>query len=194
MKYVIRKVPERDTVYLERLIPGALIYNDVEHRGAVESFVEAIKMADDDAVYVQDDMLLCENFCARAEKHISSYPDTVIVFSNPANDKKYTHIVQEGHYSPINAGYLLCTYIPRKTGKAFVEWYERKGYKTIELYKRYFEMQLDDALFFHFLYSVGRDVFVTVPNLAGHPKNKSIIDARRPPRICVNFDYSRAAK
>jgi len=35
MKYVIRKVPERDTSYLERLLPDADVYSDVLHVGAI---------------------------------------------------------------------------------------------------------------------------------------------------------------
>ena len=194
MKYIIRKVPERDTTYLERLIPGAMVYNDVEHHGAVDSFVEAIKMANDDEVYVQDDMLLSENFCMRVEKYISSYPDTVISFSNTAHDKRFTRIIHRGRYPARLAAQLLCTYIPEKIGKAFVKWYELKGYEAIRGYKRYFELQLDDGLFSWFCQSSDIDVFVAVPNLAGHPKNKSVIDSNRPTRICINFDYARAAK
>ena len=107
MKYVIRKVPERDTSYLERLIPGALIYNDIEHCGAVESFVAAIKQADDDAVYIQDDMLLCTDFCARVESCIAQHPDTVVIFSTTSR------LAKAGINPASKRRSLLCTYIPR---------------------------------------------------------------------------------
>lgn len=34
MRYVIRKIPKRNTEYLERLIPDAHVYNDTQHIGA----------------------------------------------------------------------------------------------------------------------------------------------------------------
>lgn len=188
MKYVIRKVPERDTVYLERLIPGALIYNDVEHRGAVESFVEAIKIANDDALYVQDDMLLCHDFCARAESYIAQHSDTVIVFSTTSR------ISEAGIYPASKGRFLLCTYIPRAIGKAFVEWYESREYESLRLPWSYYYDQQDDAFFYCFLEQVKENVYVAIPNLAGHPKNTSVINPNRPVRTCPYFDYEKAAK
>ena len=167
MKYVIRKVPERDTVYLERLIPGALIYNDVEHRGAVESFVEAIKMANDDALYVQDDMLLCHDFCARAESYIARHSDTVIVFSTTSR------IAEAGIYPASKGRFLLCTYIPRAIGKAFVEWYESREYEALRLPWSYYYDQQDDGFFYCFRVKPNYNVFVAIPNLAGHRRTQA---------------------
>lgn len=188
MKYVIRKVPERDTAYLERLIPGAMVYNDVEHRGAVESFVGAIKLANDDALYVQDDMLLCEDFCARAESLIARHSDTVIVFSTTSRINK------AGIYPASKGSFLLCTYIPKTIGKSFVEWYERKEYEALRLPWSYYYDQLDDSFFCCFLTQTRKSVYIVIPNLAGHPKNTSVINPRRPTRTCPYFDYERAAK
>ena len=78
MKYVIRKVPERNTEYLEKLLPEAVVVNDVNHNGAIWSFLKAIEVADDDAVYIQDDMLLCKDFKNRAESYIKKYPNNII--------------------------------------------------------------------------------------------------------------------
>ena len=188
MKYVIRKVPERDTSYLERLIPGALIYNDIEHCGAVESFVAAIKQADDDAVYIQDDMLLCHDFCARAESYIAQHSDTVIVFSTTSR------ISEAGIYPASKGRFLLCTYIPRAIGKAFVEWYEHRDYEVLRLPWSYYYDQLDDGFFYCFLTQAKKSVYIVIPNLAGHPKNISVINPRRKARTCPYFDYEKAAK
>lgn len=192
MKYIIRKVPERDTSYLERLIPSATVYNDTEHTGAINSFIQALKTADDDAVYVQDDMLLCKGFVGKAEEYISRYRDSVIVFANFTHDKQSADVTKEGFYSARKGGWLLCTYIPKSIAYAFVKWYESKGYESVRNYKRYIEMQGDDVLFCRFLELIDKEVFVTVPNIAGHRKNKSVINANRPVRVCVNFDYEGA--
>ena len=188
MKYVIRKVPERDTSYLERLIPGALIYNDIEHCGAVESFVAAIKQADDDAVYIQDDMLLCTDFCARVESCIAQHPDTVVIFSTTSR------LAKAGIYPASKGRYLLCTYIPRAIGKAFVEWYEHRDYEVLRLPWSYYYDQLDDGFFYCFLTQAKKSVYIVIPNLAGHPRNTSVINPRRPARTCPYFDYENAAK
>lgn len=192
MKFVIRKVPERDTSYLERLIPSAVILNDTEHKGAIRSFIDAIKLADDDAVYVQDDMLLCKGFVEKAESYIKDHKNDVIIFANFTHDKQSADVVTEGYYPARKGGWLLCTYIPKTVADAFVKWHESKGYESVRNYKKYLEMQGDDILFCRFLELIDKDVFVTVPNIAGHRKNKSVINPNRPVRCCVNFDYEGA--
>lgn len=189
MKYVIRKVPERDTSYLERLLPDPLIVCDEKHSGIRWSFRQAILLANDDAVYVQDDMLLCKNFARRAEEYIEKYPDNVIVFSNFTHDKKSCNVVTEGFWNPRAAGWLLCTYIPKKIAMAFVYACDNNLFKRPKNIKKY---DLDDMEFSCFLEAFGMDVFVTVPNLAGHPKNESVSGFNRAARICPNFDYENA--
>ena len=194
MKFVIRKVPERDTSYLERHIPSAMVYSDVEHKGAIQSFIDAIKAADDDAVYVQDDMLLCKDFAVRAKAYVNQNPDRVIVFANFTHDKQSSHVTYEGHFPAREGGWLLCTYIPKHIALAFCKWYENKGYETVRNHKKYLEMQGDDIFFCRFLEQIDKDVLVAVPNLAGHRKNKSVINPNRPVRVCVNFNYEEAAE
>lgn len=192
MKFIIRKVPERDTSYLERLIPSAEVYNDVNHTGAIQSFIDAIKAADDDAVYVQDDMLLCKGFVEKAERYVKEHKNDVIVFANFTHDKQSSDVLTEGYYSARKGGWLLCTYIPKPIADAFVKWYESGGYESVRNYMRYLAMQGDDVLFDRFLELIDKEVFVTVPNIAGHRKNKSFINPNRPVRVCVNFDYEGA--
>lgn len=194
MRYIIRKVPERNTEYLERLIPEALVYNDVRHKGAIKSFIGAIYMAKDDAVYVQDDMLLCRDFVAKTKERAAERPDKVIVFSNFTHEKMHEMCLSEGLYSPLNAGWLLCTYIPRDIAMGFVQWYTSEAYrKTIvpSRAKRWEIRQYDDVFFRYYLNEIGENVFLTVPNLAGHPRNHSVIDNRRP-KITPLFDYANA--
>ena len=189
MKYVIRKVPERDTSYLERLLPGALIYNDVNHEGAIASFVGAIKLANDDALFVQDDMLLAKNFIERSNRYIEKYPNQVIVFAN-ITDHDYEKVFEEGFYPPRSAGWLLCTYIPKRVQDVFLEFMETRARQK---YARTFKYQGDDILFNRCLdHYMDEYVFVTIPNLAGHPKNVSVVCKSRPTRLCVNFDYKNA--
>lgn len=188
MKYVIRKVPERNTAYLERLLPGALIVDDVQHKGAIESFHEAIRQADDDAVYVQDDMILCRDFMEKTKRYILRYPDSVIVFSNHTNGR-FASMRKEGFYSPADMPWLLCTYIPKKVAMQYLKEVESGAWKISNIDKKH---QYDDLNWGKWLKHWWKTVFLTVPNLAGHPANRSVIDRRRPARTCLNFDYENA--
>ena len=194
MKYVIRKVPERDTSYLERLIPEAIVYNDVNHTGAIQSFVGVIKQVRDDAVYIQDDMILCKDFIRRTQEYIDRYPDEVIVFSNRTDGKRTSIANSEGFYNPKEAGWLMCTYIPKTIAIDFAQWWICGRWQRVvhPWYSRnWIKKQFDDIFFRSYLIEKGKSVFVAVPNLAGHPANDSVIDCR-PPRITTNFDFENA--
>lgn len=188
MKIIIRKVPERDTSYLERLLPDADIYCDTKHEGCRKSFEKAILMANDDAIYVQDDMILCKDFVNRAKAYIEKYPEYVIVFSNFTHDKN-CKVFEEGFWNARKGGWLLCTYIPKQIAMAFLYAKEHKLFKVHPNVTKY---DFDDMEFCMFLDHYNRTVFVTVPNLAGHPKNTSTTGFNRPTRICPNFDYENA--
>lgn len=186
MKFVIRKVPERNTEKLEAALGGAIIVNDVEHKGAFESFRDALRAADDDAVYVQDDMILGSGFKDKVAEKVAMNRASVIVFSNPTTCEKYD-IEKEGFYNPRIAGWLLCTYIPKRIADLFLEQNESGIWKP-----RRWDVShgLDDVDFCRWLEFIGEDVYLCIPNLAGHPANKSVAAKSRQPRICKNFNYS----
>ena len=195
MKYVIRKVPERNTEYLEKLLPEAVVVNDVNHNGAMWSFLKAIEVADDDAIYIQDDMLLCKDFKNRAEAYVKKYPNDVIVFSTHIikNAKKYggTIFQNEGFYSVKGgATVMLCSYIPLQIAKRFRNFYLQGKCQSFTAIKKYLKGDFDDLLFCNYIDSVEqKKVFMTVPQLAGHTENKSVICKSRPIRISPLFDY-----
>lgn len=198
MKFVIRKVPERNTSYLERLLPNPIVINDVKHNGCIWSFLKSIETADDDAVYIQDDILLCKDFVRKCEEVISQHPDIVVVFSTPFLKGKTEYngdkiIDKEGYYPAKEAGWMLCTYIPKKIAQHFFEFFITDECKTLGSYNKYIKMQADDLFFRRFLERYNYDnIFVTVPNLAGHEENKSVVCASRPIRISPMFDYDNA--
>lgn len=194
MKYIIRKVPERNTKYLERLLPEAEIVNDVNHNGCVWSFLKAIEVANDDAIYIQDDMLLCKDFKKKAEEYVKKYPSSVIIFSSHIikNAKKYAETIyrEEKFYTGKEGGtWLLCTYIPKKIGMEFFDFIVSEECKKLGSWKKYEKMQADDLLFCKFLDLRSYKAFVVVPQLAGHEENKSVVLASRPKRISPLFDY-----
>lgn len=197
MKYCIRKVPERNTKYLEKLLPEAIIVNDVNHNGAIWSFLKSIETADDDCIYIQDDMLLCKDFKSRAETYVKQYPDEVIVFSTLSEIKNKQKTIQtEGFYTARNGGWLLATYIPKDIARAFKLFFITEQYKKIPQYKRYLKSQFDDIFFCRWLdMFTSKKVFVTNPSLCGHNElEKSVINPSRPKRISPMFDYEDCEK
>ena len=197
MKYVIRKVPERNTEYLEKLLPEAVVVNDVNHNGAIWSFLKAIEVADDDAVYIQDDMLLCKDFKNRAESYIKKYPNNIISFSTLTEKKNQKNpIGEEGFYTAKEGCWLLAIYIPKVIAKAFKMFFIAEQYKKIPQYERYIKSQFDDIFFCRWVDMFAKEkVFVTNPSLCGHNElQKSVINPARPKRISPMFDYGDCEK
>ena len=188
MKFVIRKVPERDTSILESILPNAIVYNDVRHEGCLTSFIRVLEEVDDDAVYIVDDMILAKNFKERAQAVIAERPNDVIVFSNFAYIDKTK---KEGYYPADMMSWLLCTYIPKRIAKPYVE-FMKNGAKGMP--KKWFVREADDATFGCFLQrQLSEVVYLTVPNLAGHSANTSVVNPTREARLTENFDYANAA-
>ena len=191
MKYIIRKVPERNTEYLERLIPNALIYNDIEHVGPIKSFIGAMEMANDDAVYVQDDMILCQDFYERCNRICSEHPNEIVQLCNFTTQAKRTRVFTEGYYDPWQTPWCLCVYIPKRISQWFVHMYKNG---KLQPRKDELEGQADDWLLARVAKFLGEREYLVVPNLAGHPINKSTVLSKRDrrARMCMNFEYDKA--
>ena len=65
-------------------------------------------------------------------------------------------------------------------------------YNMFKVHKNALKYDFDDVEFCDFLTSMKEKVYVTIPNLAGHPKNKSATGFSRNARICKYFDYENA--
>ena len=201
MKYIIRKVPERNTRYLERLLPDAVVVNDVNHNGCIWSFLKAIETADDDAVYIQDDMLLCKDFRKKSEEYISKYPSDVIVFSTHLPKKNLqkgnAEIVFKNGFNDVGWRrdvILLSTYIPKDIASGFMQYMLSEECKKNRFFKFCVANKSDDTFFAFFLNKIGKKVYMTIPNLAGHEENISVAVNTRPVRISPDFDYKNCEK
>ena len=195
MKYLIRAVPERDISYLKRNIPNAEVYLDTEHEGCIKSFIDALNYIDDDCVFVQDDVLLCENFIEKSVGIIMSHKSDVIIFCNMTLDKMCKDVTKSGYYTARKGFWQYCTYIPRDIQKGFIRWINRRDFIGVPNIKRILESDMDDALFARYLDQYNEKVYVVVPNLAGHDyTQESVVNKNRPKRKTENFDYERMAK
>lgn len=110
MKYFVRTMENREDRlpdYFEKIV-------DREGR-YVKSYIDALYIIGDyDAVLVEDDIVLCNNFKEEVEKVIAQYPTTIInFFSNP--ERYYTTHLTELF------GYNQCTYFPKGMAKILAD-------------------------------------------------------------------------
>ena len=110
MKYFVRTMENREDRlpdYFEKIV-------DREGR-YVKSYIDALYIISDyDAVLVEDDIVLCNNFKKEIEGVIAQYPNTIInFFSNP--ERYYTT-----HYTEL-FGYNQCTYFPKGMAKILAD-------------------------------------------------------------------------
>ena len=113
IKYFIRTTNERilndsyDQIKFEKLV-------DLEHK-PVKSFIEQLEyISDYDAVFLEDDCELCEDFKVRIESIIEKYPDRIINFFTRPNAYFETHEEQVFYYNQ-------CTYYPKGLGKKIAD-------------------------------------------------------------------------
>lgn len=110
IKYFVRTMEGRPDIlpdYFEKII-------DTEHK-YVKSYIDALyKISEYDAVLVEDDIVLCNNFKEEIEKVIAQYPNEVInFFSNP--ERYYTTYFSELW------NYNQCTYFPKGLAKTLAD-------------------------------------------------------------------------
>lgn len=190
MRYVIRKIPERDTSYLERHIPNAEIYCDSEHVGPLEAFIRALEMGHGDAVYMQDDILICKHFTERVEAECLKRPNDVIMFSEITRYVSKA-VKESGYCSPSEKFWLYCTYIPERVRELTVKLYRGGGLKPT---KTEIAHSCDDNWFGRVMKYIGVEPYMVVPNLAGHTMGKSYANSRHENlwRVSLTFDYEDA--
>lgn len=175
MKYYVRTMPGRKDVlpdYFEKII-------DTEGR-YVKSYIDALyKISDYDAVLVEDDIVLCNNFKEEVEKVIAQYPTTIInFFSNP--ERYYTTHLTELF------GYNQCTYFPRGLAKILADEMmkiyipeENTIYK--QRYGRLLGVSLENLGIHHLVYR---------PCLVNHIDGTSTFDGKFNQRNTIYFkDY-----
>ena len=98
-------------------------YNQIEYsllidytRQPVDSFIKQLEqISNEDAVLLEDDLVLCENFEEEINKVISEFSDTVINFFTLPHEYFTTH-KSLGHFV-----YNQCTYYPKGVAKKIAQ-------------------------------------------------------------------------
>lgn len=122
-KFFVRTTGKRQINYN---LDYEVLCDNISH--PVDSFIEQLKyISDYDAVLLEDDLVLCENFKEEIEKAIAQYPNKIINFFTDPNLYFTTHIGSVFNYNQ-------CTYYPKGIGKVLAEKMEehRKTFPKIQ--------------------------------------------------------------
>lgn len=170
MKVVISAVPERmaGVKYILQTIPDAYVNWD-KTRNAMDTFMESLNIiGEDDALSMEDDIILTSDFMAKAKKEIAEHPDTVIqFFSMRGADLTIGSRYENGSKFIAN----LCVYYPKGWAKDFQQWIS-----TVDL-KSYITAY--DWLMADYMKATKQKYWIVVPNLVDHRIGKSAINPKR---------------
>ena len=170
IKYFVRTIPERTFNY-QGIEYTKLV--DYAHQ-PLQSFIAQLDLIGDyDAVLLEDDVILCNNFKDEIEKVIAKYPDKIINFYT----KPKFYIQTEETF---DFRYNQCTYYPKGVGKIVAakmrEILPRFG-KQQRLWCVVERMALRELQITHIAYR---------PCLVQHPDDESILNSHDPKKC----DYS----
>jgi hypothetical protein len=179
MEYIVRTTSfgGRDLSEMKAAIPNLKVVTDYNH-DAMGNFLNAMSMTSEPAIQLEDDAILCNNFCERIEEAVSHYPDLIINFFSL---RKGDYDVRKP-YMQTGSKFIgnVCVYIPAGFGPAIAEYYkvwERKktdptGY---------------DLLMADWMKERKLKYVQWFPHLVNHAVCKSLIDPRRSSKRTDNF-------
>ena len=157
IKYYVRTTQER---VIDYNLDYTLILNR-SHK-PVQSFIEALyQIADSDAVLLEDDLVLCDNFKEEIEKVIAQYPDYIINFFTEPFRYFTTHKTEFFSYNQ-------CTYYPKGVTKILAD----EMTKLLDKYKTKSWNLVEHRA----LINLGIVHYVYRPSLVQHKDVKSILN------------------
>jgi len=186
IKYFVRTTGERvlDKSY-EQIEYTLLI--DKEHK-PIQSFIDQLNIISEyNAVLLEDDCILCDNFKENIKQVINNYPTDIINFFTRPLDYFITQ------YSTTFL-YNQCTFYPQGTGKLIAN-------KMQDLWKIFTDIRGYDYLEDKALQVLGMAHLQYRPALVQHNDKKSIINTSHESRITpyyidylkeLNIDYNSA--
>lgn len=178
MKYYVRTTGDRVIDY--DLDYKALV--DTE-RKPIKSFIDQLKyISDEDAVFLEDDVILCKNFKDRVEEVIKQYPNCIINFF----DDPYRYYLTETRPG-IRFRQNQCTYYPKGIARQVAE-------KMEEIWPKYPKEKQYDFLQSYAMDELGMSYVSYRPCLVQHKHMESIINPNLGLRSTLYFiDYIEEA-
>lgn len=114
MKYYVRTTLERTLDSSYDQIEYTLLV-DKEHQPVKSFFDQLEQISDEDAVLLEDDLILCHNFKQIIEEMIAKHPNDIINFFQDPYEYYSPHYVQR-------FGWNQCTYYPKGSGKKIAQY------------------------------------------------------------------------
>lgn len=178
MKIIITTCDGREE-YVQSLIesiPNAIVNkDDFKDAGpyvstAFYNFQRTMKMAgNSDLLYLEDDIILCDNFLQRIEKAKSEYPNEVIQFFSMRNKD-----LTIGTRREPGSSYMMmqCTYFPMGVARGIYE-------HSMTYYEEKHKIAPNDPCVADYLRKNKISYIIYVPNLVDHIIGTSKVSSRR---------------
>lgn len=138
---------------------------------AMETFLESVKMSqDDDCLNLEDDIILCNDFLKRVKAVIDRHPDKVITFFT-LKDRPMGENIESGRTFCMNQ----CVYMPKWFNQTLLRYSDtwlasERGKKNPTAY---------DYMMGDMLNKIGQTYILYQPSLVQHMEMKSRIAPRR---------------
>jgi hypothetical protein len=185
VKKLIRAVPSRVSYinYLHEELPNAEWIIDTDYKGAMFTYLKALKMLHNKAgLLMEDDAILCDNFEQKVNKEIAKKPFNFINFFSM---RKADLEIGSRWYSDYTCN--VCTYFPEGHSEKILEWH--KKYWIPANYEGNMSTSACDLFLRSYFKANKIKCWLVVPNLVDHRVGKSVIDSRRSSkRISKTFE------
>jgi hypothetical protein len=162
----------RDATYLLKDIPNLEFCYDTT-RNPMDTFLKMHEqIGNDNAVYLEDDVILTKNFTLKCEAEIQGKEKSFIsFFSLKKDDYKGSRWLKGGKFCG-----SLCYYVPARINLAIIDYFN----KNMEYMKNSKDATGYDLWVAKLLQTNKLSYWNVVPNLAQHKREKSIINPKRP--------------
>lgn len=157
-----------DLTEMKKEIPGLVIMTDYGHN-AMQNFLNAITYTNGPAVHMEDDIILCDNFYAKATEIIARYPSDVIQFFSMRKED-----LTIGTRWIAGSRFMMnqCFYLPEGMGKEIADFWKTSPRQN-EPGAPYDSLMAD-------YFKANRIKYLNwCPNLVDHKICRSRIDSRR---------------
>lgn len=181
MKYIALTCEGREQMaeYLKAEIPNLEIsYDDFTDAGKFvsTSFFNARKgwsiAGDEPAVFLEDDIILCDNFCSKIEAIIQERPNEVIQFFSM---RKKDLTIGSRYENGSNFIMHQCYYLPRGMARKVYEY----SFEFEDGCKHGEHIGPNDMVTQYYFKKNKIKYWLHVPSLVDHRQSRSIIDPRR---------------
>lgn len=174
MQIIILAMKERQAYvdYLKNILPDSIVCFD-EERSAMATFFKGIRISQDKpTIFLEDDILLTENFQQKASEVISNFPNKIIQFFSMRKAD-----IDVGSRWDNTFTMNQCFYLPTGYGSEIINFYN--GYWTEINFDGNRPTSAKDLMMRRWMQKRKEKYWLHCPSLVQHRVTKSLIDPRR---------------